>query len=255
MTEVTWPSLPNLAQVQRVNTKSFLSHFRMLLFPEMPTLSSFYCLSVDNWVSLWTWVSLLTREWHTELSLITSKKQAPLVAQTVKCLPAMQETWVWSLDQEDLLEEGMETHSSFLAWRIPWTEESGRLQSMGCKELGTTERLILASRSRFGRNRINTCFSRFEEESGQTLGSWGPAGRFERLLPSDCHPTLDAAWHCLSVQDYHRSSNHCIHVPASRTEAGRSTHFSEAMPWKENMPRVLTSYQPALLTSPSFAGN
>ena len=49
----------------------------------------------------------------------------------VKNLPAMQETWVQSLGWEDLLEKGMVTHSSILAWRIPWTEEPGRLYSMG----------------------------------------------------------------------------------------------------------------------------
>ena len=49
----------------------------------------------------------------------------------VKNLPAMQETWVLSLDWEDPLEEGMTTHSSILAWRIPWTGEPGGLQSMG----------------------------------------------------------------------------------------------------------------------------
>ena len=54
-----------------------------------------------------------------------------LVAQTVKNLPAMQETQVRSLGWEDPLEEGMATHSSILAWRIPWAEEHGRLQSMG----------------------------------------------------------------------------------------------------------------------------
>ena len=48
----------------------------------------------------------------------------------VKNLPAMRETWVWSLGQEDLLEKRMATHSSILAWRIPWKEDSGRLQSM-----------------------------------------------------------------------------------------------------------------------------
>ena len=52
------------------------------------------------------------------------------VAQTVKNLPAVRETWVQSLHWEDPLEEGMATHSSILTWRIPWTEESGRLQSM-----------------------------------------------------------------------------------------------------------------------------
>ena len=45
--------------------------------------------------------------------------------------PAMQETWVPSLDQEDLLEKEMATHSSILAWKIPWTEEPGRLESVG----------------------------------------------------------------------------------------------------------------------------
>ena len=56
------------------------------------------------------------------------------MAQMVKNLPTMQETQVQSLGWEDPLEEGVATHSSVLAWRIPWTEESGRLQSMGHKE-------------------------------------------------------------------------------------------------------------------------
>ena len=54
-----------------------------------------------------------------------------LVAQMVKNLPAMQETWVWSLGQKGPLEKGTATHSSILAWRIPWTEEPDGLQSMG----------------------------------------------------------------------------------------------------------------------------
>ena len=61
------------------------------------------------------------------------------MAQTVKNLPAMQETWVRSLGWEDLLEKETATHSSTLAWRIPPMEEPGRLQSMGCKESETTE--------------------------------------------------------------------------------------------------------------------
>ena len=56
---------------------------------------------------------------------------ASLVAQMVKHLPAMQETWVQSLDQEDPLEKGMATYSSILAWRPPWTE----LQSMGSQRV------------------------------------------------------------------------------------------------------------------------
>ena len=56
---------------------------------------------------------------------------ASLVAQRLKRLPAMWETWVQSLGQEDPLEKKMETHSSILAWRIPWMEELGGLQSTG----------------------------------------------------------------------------------------------------------------------------
>ena len=58
------------------------------------------------------------------------------MAQTVKHLPTMQETWVQSLGQEDPLEKEMATHSSIFAWRIPWTEELGRLQSMGSQRVG-----------------------------------------------------------------------------------------------------------------------
>ena len=59
-----------------------------------------------------------------------------LVAQKVKCLPAMRETQVQSLGWEDPLEKEMATHSSTLAWEIPWTEEPRRLQSMGLQRLG-----------------------------------------------------------------------------------------------------------------------
>ena len=62
--------------------------------------------------------------------------RASLVAEKVKHLPAMQETWVRSLDQEDPLEKEMATHSSILAWKIPWTEKPGRLQSMGSQRVG-----------------------------------------------------------------------------------------------------------------------
>ena len=54
-----------------------------------------------------------------------------LVAQTVKGLPAVQDIWIRFLGPEDLLEKEMATHSSILAWKIPWTEESGQLQSIG----------------------------------------------------------------------------------------------------------------------------
>ena len=54
----------------------------------------------------------------------------------VKHLPTVRETWVQSLGREDFLEKEMATHSSILAWKIPWTEESGRLQSMGSQRVG-----------------------------------------------------------------------------------------------------------------------
>ena len=67
------------------------------------------------------------------VNLVFSKDK---LAQTVKRLPAMWETWVRPLCLEDSLKQEMATHSSFLAWRIPWTEEPGGLQSMGSQRAG-----------------------------------------------------------------------------------------------------------------------
>ena len=66
---------------------------------------------------------------------------ASLLAQMVKSLPATWETWVQSLGQEDPLEKELATHCSILAWRISWTEEPGRLESMGSQKVDTNERL------------------------------------------------------------------------------------------------------------------
>jgi len=63
------------------------------------------------------------------------KERVTVVAQKVKNLPAMQETWVRSLGWEDPLEWGMATHSSILAWRFPWTEEPDGLKSMGSQRV------------------------------------------------------------------------------------------------------------------------
>ena len=62
--------------------------------------------------------------------------RASQVPQMVETLPTMWETWVQSLGWEDPLEKGMATHSSILAWRIPWTDEPGKLQSMGSPRVG-----------------------------------------------------------------------------------------------------------------------
>ena len=69
------------------------------------------------------------------------KNNLQFTVQSVKKLPARQETWVWFPSWEDTLEKGMATHSGILAWRIPWTEETGGLQSMGSQEWDTTQRL------------------------------------------------------------------------------------------------------------------
>ena len=69
-------------------------------------------------------------------------------AQKVKNPPAMQETWVWSLGQRDPLEEGLAAHSSILAWRIPWTEEPGGLQSMGSQSRTQLRVFLFTSDSR-----------------------------------------------------------------------------------------------------------
>ena len=70
------------------------------------------------------------------LLIYTIYHSISLVAQMGKNLPAVQATWAQSLGQEGPLEKGMVTHSSILDWRIPWSEESGRLQSMGSQRVG-----------------------------------------------------------------------------------------------------------------------
>ena len=75
---------------------------------------------------------------HSQALIISihSPLGASLVAQMVKHLPAIQETQVQSLGQEDPLEKEMAAHSRTLAWKIPWTEEPGRLQPMGSQKVG-----------------------------------------------------------------------------------------------------------------------
>ena len=83
-------------------------------------------------------ISLTTREMQIKTSirnLLILVREASLVAQMVKNLPAIWETWVLSLGWEDPLEEGMATHSRILTCRIPWTEEPARLQSMGSQRV------------------------------------------------------------------------------------------------------------------------
>ena len=83
-------------------------------------------------VVIWDFLCVITK---TGQFKTPSLMWASLVAQRVKHLPAMWETWVPSLGQEDPLEKEMVTHSSILAWRIPWTEEPGRLQTTGLQRV------------------------------------------------------------------------------------------------------------------------
>ena len=89
-------------------------------------------------VKVWMWISHSRpyAQLSTCVSWSTNSGSPSLVAQLVKNPPAMPETLVQFLGWEDPLEKGMATHSSILAWRIPWTEEPGRLQSMGLQRVG-----------------------------------------------------------------------------------------------------------------------
>ena len=104
-----------------------------------------YCLSKEK-------VNFILKFESLKVSISQLITLASLVAQRLKCLPAMQETkeaQVDSLGWEDPLKEGMATHSSTLAWRNPWREEPGRLQSMGLKESDTTEQIHFTLASRY----------------------------------------------------------------------------------------------------------
>ena len=93
-----------------------------------------------NWVTSLS-LSLFIVILRTGFNKVCKAPGLPGVTQMVKNSLAMQETWVGFLGREDPLEKRMATHSSIFNWRIPWTEESGRLQSMGLKESDTTEQL------------------------------------------------------------------------------------------------------------------
>ena len=97
------------------------------------------------------------------------------MAQMVKCLPAMQETWVRSLSREDLLEKEMATHSSTLAWKIPCMEEPNRLQSMGSQRV-THDRVTSLSLSP---DMIINSGTAAMKNPGQT--------KSDNLLYLDCH--------------------------------------------------------------------
>ena len=139
---------------------------------------------------------------------------ASLVAQTVKHLPAMQETWVWSLGWKDPLEKGMTTHSNILAWRIPWTQEPGRLQSMGHKEPDMTERI-----------------SRTQNAQGWGLWPWGEAQSPDLLLsPGQCCPIQLFLVVCMCAKSIQLCPTLCDPRTAA-CQAPLSMEFSRILEW------------------------
>ena len=114
------------------------------------------------------------------LLIYPSYKWASLVAQRLKCLPLMRETWVGSLGQEDPLEKEMATHSSILAWRIPWTEEPGGLQSMGSQRVGHDWATSLSTLT-FLQVKKGTVIEQYATVCG--AGTWNPG--------------LSASWICV----------------------------------------------------------
>ena len=117
---------------------------------------------------------------------------ASLIAQSVKNLPAVQETWVRSLGWEDPLEKEMATHSSILAWKIPWTEEPGGLQSMGSQRVGTTEQLTLQLQPILwlysGSDRYVDGFGSERQSAWRTMdgGSWHHIGGSDQNYHTSC---------------------------------------------------------------------
>ena len=117
---------------------------------------------------------------------------ASLVAQMIKNLLAMEETWVWPLGLEDPLEEGMATHFSILGWRIPRTEEPGGLQSM--RSQSRTRLKWLSTRARANRGQCPWCLhalpystlTLYKSHSGHTLSLnlQSPIPYFDKLFPN-----------------------------------------------------------------------
>ena len=121
-------SVDHFGSMDILTMLSFLVHnYRMSVYFYFLWISAMFYSFQSPWLSLF-------------LNILSF-----LMAQTVKCLPTMRETQVWFLGREDPLEKEMATHSSTLAWKIPWMEEPGGLQSWGRKELDTTEQLHFLS--------------------------------------------------------------------------------------------------------------
>ena len=110
-----------------------------LTYPSIPLTNTYWLSQIHNVPDL---------ALSTGYTMVSVTVKASLVAQMVRNLPAMQEIWVQSLGWEEPLEKGMATHSAILAWRIPWTDEIGGLQSIGLPRVG---RLTLSVSNKQGK--------------------------------------------------------------------------------------------------------
>ena len=142
-------------------------------------LSQPYDRSHFVWQARSTWAEPMGRDYRLPI------QRASLVAQSVKCLPAMWETWVRSPDQEDPLEKEMATHSSTLAWKIPWMEEPGRLQSMGSQIVGDDWATSL----------VQNVDNKFHLLAVLHSLTWEPMKKNEKIRPWE--ETLDSVVFCL----------------------------------------------------------
>ena len=155
----------------------------------------------------------------------SQSKGASLMAQQVKNMPAMlepQETWIWSLGRKDPLEGEMATYSSILAWKIIWTEESGRLHSKGSKRVGhrwATEHVCMLSPQNlatllhypnpFSNNTSCPCY----QYRPSWLGSRPLLSSWKNLLTSDGNSTSNSTcWHFFCSERhfcFHHGRWHC----------------------------------------------
>ena len=123
----SWELNPCLCDTDMISKLMYLNTINYL-----NNLSSVKCENTSK--NIYSWIPSQAPHIHSAESYVILFLIFP-VAHMVKILPAMRETWVWSLVQEDPLEKGMAIHSSILAWRIPWTEEPDRLHFVGSQRV------------------------------------------------------------------------------------------------------------------------
>ena len=134
---IIFQSLLKLMSIKSVMPSNYLilCHRLLLLTTILPSIRVFSNKSAlcIRWPKYWSFSFSWSRSKLTENKVMLMNNA--LVAQRIKHLPAMQETWVWFLSWDDPLEKEMATHSSILAWRIPWTEEPSGLRSTGSQRV------------------------------------------------------------------------------------------------------------------------